>query len=345
MQKLFFVRLHGIPQITVDLDSLLLDNVGRDEESLRVEIQCQNVLERPPTEGFCKLSQRFLPLQAQDLSDSDIRLRQTYTDRFRTWKIKFKSVEESAFFSMHNVVRNTKFKCYERDDVDVQEADDVPSGWSDFGEATTNSESEDANAVKSVRSSAKSKATGSVKSFGSGKSSRRKRNPHLSVPIFQRMVNFNQAKLTNVLDEYPFGPSNLHSKSCISYSPESCELSFIDCDGSLKLVKSVLRNDGRLQQKANPVKVDDPHFSKRNPRIYGFDKTKSGGNEKSLFAMRYFDGVSLIDRANPEEVMTRIPSVLHSTHYVDTAFMPYLDSIAVLDTAGVLQIFDYNVSF
>ena len=280
--------LPDFPSLEIDFDALHLE-----DEELSYEITCQNVQERPPLDSINNVQQPFFPC-LMDVNDQnedfvlESHHRKAYVLSRQYQDWKKQCLEHKHFLT----------SCYST--YPIQEFQKHCFQKSEVMDKVLVSELD-----YNPKKAGYWPSTNSVKRMR---------------PKFLKLFAF--------FDEYPFGPVNMYSSSCIQSNSDH-EIMFSNHTKNL----TVGSFDENQTFKEKVALADD--FLATNSRIFGF-KT----NEE-FTALRYRDGAALINHEEKQLVSRMFSDI----GICDMTINPHLDSMLGIDVQGNIIRHNYLVSY
>ena len=161
-------------------------------------------------------------------------------------------------------------------------------------------------------------------------------------------------KLNTLMDEYPFGPSNLFSSPCLQVfnlksDSEQKYLIHSDFSRSAKINKIVQNVDDESKNKifklnldrSQEVVVGDEHLGKHS-RVFGIAKSLNA----DVIGLKYWEGavVAKLFQSDEQPVGAEIVSKINLTgkYCCDVTFADWLDSFLTLDSSGSVSLTDWT---
>ena len=157
--------------------------------------------------------------------------------------------------------------------------------------------------------------------------------------------------IKDLLNEYPFGPSNLYTGSSLELVSLDGRQFLIHADhsGDLKINKLVVSPSENYAgalihslNRASEVSVRDKHFSKYS-RIFGI--AKSDANH--VVGLKYWEGAAVAKLKHSEDDSSISAEVIARRDLArksccDISFLDCLESFLVVDSNGSLTLTDFN---
>lgn len=152
-------------------------------------------------------------------------------------------------------------------------------------------------------------------------------------------------RLNDLMEEYPFGPSNLFSSSNVDVwtptnEPDRSYLLHTDLTGHLKMNKISAAKESEIFKhfltRDAERKFRDEKLG-RFSRVFGFSSSKN----RDFVVLKYWEGVSVVKMtADGAEVNSVSRLDLTGRSVGDVTFVDAIDSYTVIDSSGSLTLID-----
>jgi hypothetical protein len=154
--------------------------------------------------------------------------------------------------------------------------------------------------------------------------------------------------MKTLMDEYPFGPSNLYSSSCLQLfqfqsEPEQKYLIHSDFTSTAKINKFVENVDDKKNLfnsslvRTNEIVIGDKNLGK-NSRVFGVAKS----DKHDVIALKYWEGATVAKLFQSEQELVGAEVIskreLPGKFCCDISFADWLDSFLTLDSSGSLTL-------
>ena len=160
-------------------------------------------------------------------------------------------------------------------------------------------------------------------------------------------------QLSDIMQEFPFGPANLYSSSNLDVfsfgsNPSESFALFSDHSGFVRLNRIVESGQKqnvfkRCLERTKEFKVKDETFSQFS-RVFGLASASSSpSSSRHLVALKYWEGVSVVglkEGGEESEFVSRVDVTGRSV--ADVAFANALNTYVVVDSTGSVTMVNYE---